>query len=59
MKRKFAVIISLLCVCIVSFPYWFGLIYVWTMKKDLNNPIINSGFRGWQSVLLDESTNLP
>lgn len=28
------------------------------MKKDLNNPIINSGFRDWHSVLLDENIEI-
>lgn len=58
MKRKFAVIISLLCVCIVSFPYWFALLHIWKLKKDLNNPIIDSGFQGWHSVLLDENIEI-
>lgn len=58
MKRKIIVLILLLFVCIALFPYYFAQLHIWKMKKDLNNPIINGGYRSWHSILLDENIEI-
>lgn len=58
MKRKYIVILSLLCICILLSPYWFALLHVHKLKRDLDNPIINQHYHHWHKVSLDENIEI-
>lgn len=47
-----------MCALLVLFPYWFACLHILKLRSDLNNPIVNSFYRGWSKVSLDENIEI-